>query len=340
MREGAGSVPKSLYEQKNDNTGSGKMQKWLSAIFVASIGILIAAGVPEAWAADKMRVMFITHGQAGDPYWNAIKNGLAEAAKDFNAEVSYQAPDVFDMAAMSKMIDAAVAAKPDGIAVSIPDADALKNSIEGALAAGIPVIGIDSGLTKFKQLGISLYLGQDEYEAGVAVGKRLKDAGATHILCINMEVGNTDLDNRCRGVKDGSGVNETVLPVTMTDPVDAKARIAGALQQDQTVDSIIALGPTSAIPMLRAVEEIDAKGRLKAMATFDMTPEVLEKVADGTLLFATDAQQFMMGYLPVVMFKNYHLYGVMPTTAWPTGPGFITKDTASGVLELSKKGFR
>lgn len=316
------------------------MQKWLSAILAAAIGILVAAGVPETWAADKMRVMFITHGQAGDPYWNAIKNGLAEAAKDFNADVSYQAPDVFDMVAMSKMIDAAVAAKPDGIVVSIPDADALKNSIEGALAAGIPVIGIDSGLTKFKGLGIPAYLGQDEYEAGVSVGKRLKDAGATHIMCINMEVGNTDLDNRCRGVKDGSGVNETVVPVTMTDPVDAKSRIAGALQQDQTIDSIIALGPTSAIPMLRAVEEIDAKSRLKAMATFDMTPEVLEKVADGTLLFATDAQQFMMGYLPVAMFKNYHLYGVMPTTAWPTGPGFITKDTAMSVLELSKKGYR
>jgi simple sugar transport system substrate-binding protein len=325
---------------KNKTLRERKMQKWLSGILAAAISLMVVAGLSPTWAADKMRIMYITHGQAGDPYWNAIKNGLAEAGKDFNAEVSYQAPDVFDMAAMSKMIDAAVAAKPDGIVVSIPDADALKNSIQGALAAGIPVIGIDSGLTKFKDLGISLYLGQDEYAAGVAVGKRLKDAGATHIMCINMEVGNTDLDNRCRGVKDGSGVNETVVPVTMTDPTDAKSRIAGTLQKDQSIDSIIALGPTSAIPMLRAVEEIDAKSRLKAMATFDMTPEVLEKVADGSMLFATDAQQFMMGYLPVVMFKNYHAYGVMPTTAWPTGPGFITKDQAAGVLELSKKGYR
>lgn len=92
--------------------------------------------------------------------------------------------------------------------------------------------------------------------------------------------------------------------------------------------------------MLQAVQELDAKGRLKVMATFDMTPEILERVADGTLLFATDAQQFMMGYLPVVLFRNYHRYGVMPQVAWPTGPGFITKDLAAGVLELSKKGYR
>jgi simple sugar transport system substrate-binding protein len=311
----------------------------LLALMVSATFLLAPSGA-SAQDDKKLRVIFITHGQAGDPYWNAIKNGLAEAAKTFNADVQYEAPDVFDMTAMGKMIDSAVATHPDGIVVSIPDADALRAPIGAALAAGIPVIGIDSGLTKFKELGVMAYLGQDEYAAGVSVGEKLKAAGATHIMCINMEVGNTDLDNRCRGVKDGSGVNETIVPVTMTDPVDAKSRIESALQQDATIDSIIALGPTSAAPMLQAVDEIDAKGRLKAMATFDMTPEILEKVADGTLLFATDAQQFMMGYLPVALFKNYHLYGVMPTTAWPTGPGFITKDTAAGVIDLSRKGFR
>jgi simple sugar transport system substrate-binding protein len=308
---------------------------------LAAAGLAMAAGLAagQASAADKLRVVFVTHGQAGDPYWNAIKNGLAEAAKVYNADVQYEAPDTFDMSAMSKMIDAAVASKPDGLVVSIPDGDALKASIQGAVAAGIPVIGIDSGLTAYQKLGVIGYLGQDEYQAGVLVGKRLAAAGATHIMCINMEVGNTDLDNRCNGVKDGSGVKETVLPVTM-DPVDSKSRIAAALQKDSSIDGVIALGPTSAVPMLNAVKEIDAGGRLKAMATFDMTPEILEKVADGTLLFATDAQQFLMGYLPVALFDTYRKYGVIAPTAWPTGPGFITKATALSVIELSKKGYR
>src|SRR5215475_7318500 len=310
------------------------LRRTLSGLLAAIAGLVLVAGwtAAPATAADKMRIIFITHGQAGDPYWNAIKNGLAEAAKVYNADVQYEAPDTFDMSAMSKMIDAAVATKPDGIVVSIPDADALKASIQGAIAAGIPVLGIDSGLTKFKDLGILGYLGQDEYQAGVAVGQRFKAAGATHIMCINMEVGNTDLDNRCSGVK------ETVLPVTM-DPVDSKSRIAAALQKDATIDAVIALGPTSAIPMLSAIKDTDSKGRLKAVATFDMTPEILEKVADGTLLFATDAQQFLMGYLPVVLFDNYKDYGVIAPTAWPTGPGFITKDKAASVIELSKKGY-
>jgi simple sugar transport system substrate-binding protein len=306
---------------------------------LTAAALAVGFGVQPARAADPLRVIFITHGQAGDPYWNAIKNGLAEAGKRYGADVKYEAPETFDMSQMAKLIDAAVASKPDGIVVSIPDADALGPSIKGAVAAGIPVIGIDSGFATWQSLGVSTYLGQDEYTAGVEVGKRLKAAGATHILCINHEVGNVDLDNRCRGIKDGSGVDEVILPVP-TDPNEVKARVASALQQNKDLDALMALGPLGAIPMLKAVEETDSKSRLKAMATFDMTPEVLEKVADGTLLFATDAQQVMMGYLPVTLFRLYKDYAVMPSVAWPTGPGFVMKDQAASVIDLSKKGFR
>lgn len=307
--------------------------------FGFALALLVALSAAQA-DDRKMRIVFITHGQAGDPYWNAIKNGEKEAGKDLGIDVHYEAPDVFDMAAMGKMIDAAVASRPDGIVLSIPDPDALRGPIQGAIAAGIPVVGIDSGLGSYKELGVLAYLGQEEYESGVAVGKKLKESGATHILCIHTEVGNASLDSRCRGVKDGSGVKETVLPVTITDPVDAKGRIASKLQQDKTIDSLIALGPSGAVVMLQAVEEIDAAKRLKSMATFDMTPEILDRVADGTLLFATDAQQFLMGYMPVVLIRNYRRFGVVPPVAWPTGPSFVTKATAKSVIDLSKKGYR
>lgn len=290
-------------------------------------------------AGERLRVIIVTHGQAGDPFWNAVKNGASAGARDFDADVQYEAPEVFDMSAMAKLIDAAVVARPDGLVVSIPDPDALGPSIEAAVAVGIPVIGIDSGLTAYKSLHVSAYLGQDEYQAGLAVGRRLKAGGATHILCINQEVGNVDLDNRCRGVEDGSGARVTVLPVP-TDPNEVKSRVAGALRKRKDIDALVALGPLGAIPMLRAVDETDSRGRLKVMATFDMTPEVLEKVADGTLAFATDAQQFMMGYLPIALFRLHKLYGVMPTDTWPTGPGFITRDQAPRILDLSKKGYR
>ena len=77
---------------------------------------------PAAFAAD---IIVVSHGQASDPFWSVVKNGVDMAAKHTGANVSYRAPETFDMVAMSQLIDAAVNQVPAGIVVSIPDADAL-----------------------------------------------------------------------------------------------------------------------------------------------------------------------------------------------------------------------
>ena len=86
---------------------------------------LVAASAP----AHATRIVVITHGQASDTFWSVVKNGVDDAAELMGVEVQYQAPQTFDMVAMAQLIDAAVASKPDGLVVSIPDADALGDSI-------------------------------------------------------------------------------------------------------------------------------------------------------------------------------------------------------------------
>ena len=104
-------------------------------------GIALAAGIAlPAGPAAATRIIVITHGQASDPFWSVVKNGVDDAAELMGVEVQYQAPQSFDMVAMKQLIDAAVASQPDGLVVSIPDADALGHSIQAAVAAGIPVI--------------------------------------------------------------------------------------------------------------------------------------------------------------------------------------------------------
>src|SRR5204863_5214911 len=86
------------------------------------------------------RIAVVTHGQASDPFWSVVANGVKAAAQDEGVTVNYNAPPTFDMVAMSHLIDAAVASKPDGLIVSIPDSAALGPSIKKAVSAGIPVI--------------------------------------------------------------------------------------------------------------------------------------------------------------------------------------------------------
>jgi simple sugar transport system substrate-binding protein len=90
----------------------------------AAAAVALSLGAGNA-LADEMRIVVVTHGQASDPFWSVVKNGVDEAAKRYGVNVEYRAPDTFDMVKMSQLIDAAVASKPDGLVVSIPDADAL-----------------------------------------------------------------------------------------------------------------------------------------------------------------------------------------------------------------------
>ena len=258
-------------------------------------------------------------------------------------QVEYQAPDTFDMVAMAQLIDAAVASQPDGMAISIPDADALGDSIKAGVDAGIPMISLDSGSDVAADLGMLTHVGQTEYEAGVGAGQRMGEAGVTTALCVNQEVGNVALDDRCRGFTDGlaeSGGTVEVVQVDLNNPTEAQARIEAALSANPDVDGILALGPTGAAPALEALRGTGQLGTIQ-LATFDLSPDVLEAIESGDMLFAIDSQQYMQGYLPIVLLTLYATN--LNTIANPvlmTGPGFVTQENAAQVIELAAAGTR
>src|SRR3954464_9373955 len=136
------------------------------------------------------RLVFIPHGQASDEFWKVVQRGEEEAHKQSGAAVSYRAPDAFSIERMRRFIDEAVADRPDGLIVSLPDAKALSPSIKAAVKAGIPVITINSGSDEFRKLGVLAHVGQDEYTAGIEAGRRMGKAGVKHLLCVNQENGN------------------------------------------------------------------------------------------------------------------------------------------------------
>ena len=283
----------------------------------------------------------VVHGQASDPFWSVVANGVEQAGEDLGITVNYRAPqsDSLDVVAMAQLIDTAVAAEPDGIIVSIPDADALSGPIEAAIAAGIPVLSINSGSDVFSDLGLLTHVGQTEREAGVGAGERMAEAGVTNTLCVNQEVGNAALDLRCEGFAEGlGGVPSEVVAVELADPTGAQAAIEAALSADPSIDGVLTLGPTGAAPALLALEGNDAV----QLATFDLSPEVLTAIDEGTMLFAIDQQQYLQGYMGVSIMTQFVQYGLLlgGGDVVRTGPGFVTQETAAQVIELSAEGIR
>ncbi len=319
--------------------------KRLLGILLVVVLVLAIAGPVAARSEDRpsYRIVVVTHGQASDPFWSVVKNGVDQAGKDMGVTVEYQAPPTFDMVAMAQLIDAVVATEPDGLVVSIPDADALGPSIKAAVDAGIPVISINSGSDVAQELGVMAHIGQTEYEAGYGGGKRLAEAGATHGLCINQEVGNVALDLRCQGFADAmaeAGGTVDVLAVDLADPTGTTNRIGAAISADETIDAVLALGPTGSLPAMQALEEQGLLGDM-LLATFDLSPEVLQAIEDGDMLFAIDQQQYMQGYLPIVYLTLY-LYNLNTPGSFliQTGPGFVTQENAAQVIDYAARGTR
>ena len=92
---------------------------------------------------------------------------------------------------------------------------------------------------------------------------------------------------------------------------------------------------------LAAIKDLGKAGEIK-LATFDLSPEVLDAIAAGDMLFAVDQQQYLQGYLAVIAMYLYAtnlnpVGGGLPVL---TGPGFVTKDNAAQVKDLAANGTR
>lgn len=313
------------------------MKRYVGKLVLASV-MLGAAAVGVEARAQEPTIIVVSHGQASDPFWSIVKNGVTQAAEDSGANVEYRAPETFDMVAMSQLIDAAVNQQPDGIVVSIPDADALGPSIRKAVAAGIPVISMNSGIDVAPELGVSLHVGQEEATAGRLAGEKLKELGGTKAICVNQEVGNVALDLRCQGFTEGFG-DVTVLP-TSAEPSEVEAKIRAALTSDPAIDTVLGLSaPLVGEPAVAAVESTGMLDEVR-IASFDMSAGFLQAIVDGKAEFAIDQQPFLQGYLPVSFLTLNARYGMIPSGNVPSGPSLITQDNAQQVIDLSAQGIR
>jgi simple sugar transport system substrate-binding protein len=304
-----------------------------------AVVVAAALGIAGSAAAQDMRFVVVSHGQASDPFWSVVKNGVDQAAEDLGVTVEYRAPDTFNMVQMGQIIDATVASQPDGLVVSVPDAEALGDSIRNAVASGIPVISMNSGSDVREELGVAVHVGQTEYEAGEGGGKQMAEAGVTKAICVNQEVGNVALDLRCEGFTDGlEGGAVEVLSVSM-DPTEIGNAVKAYLSANPDTNGVLTLGPSAAEPTLAALEEVEMLDQVK-FGTFDLSPGVLEAIDAGRMMFAIDQQQFLQGYLPIQLLRLHELYGLMPAGTVMTGPGFVTQENAAQVIDLSAKGIR
>jgi simple sugar transport system substrate-binding protein len=304
----------------------------------ATTGSSTAASDVNLTQGSGLTFAMVTHSDEGS-FWSVVKKGAQQAAKDEGVKLIWS-PSNNDPQKQAQLIDAAVSQKVDGLAVSVPNADAIKGSLAKATAAGIPIITLNSGAEDFKKLGAITHVGQTEGIAGEAAGAKLKAAGVKKILCVIHEQNNIGLQQRCDGVKKGFGGPVTNLQVKGTaDIATTQTEIKSKLQADKSYDAVMTLNPDIATAAKTAIKGASSSAKL---ATFDLSPSLIKDIENGDVLFAVDQQQYLQGYLPIVFLKLYKqnantVGGGLPVL---TGPGFVEKSNAATVEKLAGQGTR
>jgi simple sugar transport system substrate-binding protein len=287
--------------------------------------------------APRATVALITHQSPGDTFWDLVRRGAEAAAAKDNVELQYSHDP--DAAAQANLVRSAVSGKVAGIAVTLAEPAVMAPAVQTAVAAGIPVVAVNSGIADWKALGLMEYFGQDETLAGQAAGERFTHEGAQNTMCVIHEPGHVGLEARCDGLARGFNGKTQKLYVNGVDKATVKRAVSAKLQDDFSIDRILTLGAPMALAAREAVAEANSYARV---ATFDTNPGVVDAIKNGMIEWAVDQQPFLQGYLAVdslwLYFTNKNVIGGGQPTL--TGPSFVDESNINSVADLAEAGTR
>ncbi len=286
----------------------------------------------------RMKVALITHGAPGDTFWDTVRKGAEAGAQKSNAELIYASDPA--VAGQANLVQNAIDQDVDGIAVSLANPEGLSGAIRAATDAGIPVVGLNSGMDAWQDLGLLSFFGQDETVSGRAFGERLNEEGAEHNICVIHEQGNVGHEARCAGVAETFEGETEILYVEGADMPSVRATIEAKLRQDSSVDYVVALGAPFA---LTAADAVDDAGSEAAIATFDLNTEIVPAIEEGRVEFAVDQQPYLQGYLAIDSLWLYHNNGNFSGGGEEpvlTGPAFVDGGNIESVAEFAERGTR
>jgi ABC-type sugar transport system substrate-binding protein len=286
----------------------------------------------------RMTIAMITHGVPGDEFWTIVQKGAEAAAAKDNVELRYNAdPDATQQATL---VQNAIDSKVDGIALTLAKPDAMAGGIGAAEAAGIPVVGFNSGVNDWQKLGVQSFFGLDIKGSGVMSAEELVKAGAKHGICVIQEQGQVALEEMCQGAKEGfTSGTMNVLYVNGADTPSVESTLTAKLQQDPNIDGIVTLGNGIALAGENSLKTTGSKAK---MTTLNLTKDIVPLIKDGTIVATIDQQGWLQGYLAVDslwVYKNNTnvLGGGQPVL---TGPTLVNKDNIDKIAPFIDKGTR
>jgi ribose transport system substrate-binding protein len=277
------------------------------------------------------------------PYWQAAAAGFSKAGDEIKVQYRFVGPNTYDPKAEREALQEAVQRKPTGILLAVTDPALLKDDIDKAIAAGIPVITLDSDAPGTKRL---FFIGTNNYQAGLTGGQRLAQElkGKGNVVVFTMPE-QRNMQDRLRGYRDAlerqSGIKVTRVVDIQGDPriaFDTTTQIVG--KERDKVDAFVCLEAQSGKEVAGVLNSYHVTG--KVVMAMDTDPETLDWIQKG-MIAATIAQKpYTMAFVGLQMLDGLH-HNKPPSldTDWSKDsfapiPAFV--DTGSALIDKSNVG--
>ena len=240
-------------------------------------------------------------------FWKSIHAGAVKAERELNAKgigthVIWQGPlREDDRDAQIQVVENFVTRHVAGIVLAPLDSRALIAPVDSAIAAGIPVVIVDSGLEK----PTVSFVATDNHAGGVLAARRLSEllGDKGNVILLSYQVGSASTEEREKGfLNEIAKAHSNVVVISATEYAgatrDTAYRVSQALLNrfgDQ-VDGIFAVNESATIGMTLALREIGKGGGQVKMIGFDAGTQSLEDLTNGDVQGLVVQNPLRMGY--------------------------------------------
>jgi simple sugar transport system substrate-binding protein len=327
----------------NEETSMRSTRRSLQALVAVTAATVTLAACSSGGGASssggtgqKFTIAMVTHEAPGDTFWDKIRNGAEQAAKDHGVTLNYSNNQ--DAGEQSTLVQNAIDSGVDGLATTLPTPDAIGPTVRKAVDAGIPTVAFNAGINDYKTYGIGMYFGSDEDLAGQTVGTKISQESPGHTVCVIQEQGQVQLEARCAGVQKTNPDTE-ILYVNGRDLPAVQQTIGAKLQQDASIANVVTLGADIALAAQKSATDAGSKTKI---VTFDLNADVAQQIDTGGILFSVDQQPYVQGYMAVTalwlnLTNGNDIGGGGPVL---TGPSVVDKNNIGPIVEYAKNNTR
>lgn len=236
-------------------------------------------------------------------FWQAVKQGAEQAAKDYGVTITFEGPE--SEAMVDKQIDmvqAALAKKPDALCLAALDAKALIPYVEQAHAMGIPVVCFDSGVES--DIPVTTVATDNLKAAAYAADKMAELIGyeGEVALVVHDQTSRTGIERRDGFV---NRIKEAYPKIKIVDiqygggdHLKSTDLAKAIIQAHPNLKGIFGANEGSAIGVINAVRELGKVGQIVVIG-YDSGKQQIDAIMEGIMAGAITQRPVKMGYMAV-----------------------------------------